>query len=68
MSGEVIFDEEEEQDIRRFVIRPLEPPKGLYRLFIRLGLAKDNAGVQRWLAGIAVVAVLVGFFYPLLFG
>lgn len=66
---DVRFDTEEE-DLKSvgFVIKPLEPPKGFYRFFIKLGVAKNNEEAGRIMAVIAILAVSVGILYPLVFG
>jgi hypothetical protein len=66
---DVRFDTEEE-DLKGvgFVIKPLEPPKGFYRFFIKLGVAKNNHEAGRIMAGIAILAVIIGIMYPIIFG
>ncbi len=41
-------------------------PKGLYKLVISLGLAKDQKGAEGVLIAIAIIAILIGVVYPFL--
>jgi hypothetical protein len=42
-------------------------PKGLYKLVISLGLAKDENGARAVLVAVAVIAIIIAVAYPLFF-
>ncbi len=44
-----------------------EAPKGLYKLVISLGLAKDLKGARMVLVIVAVAAIVLAVVYPFLF-
>lgn len=41
-------------------------PRGLYKLVISLGLAKDETSASAMLVVIAIIAILIGVIYPFL--
>lgn len=49
-------------------LRPISPPKGMYRWLITLGIAKDNTEAERFLYLIVLGAIAIGVAYPFLFG
>ncbi len=50
------------------LVQPQAPrqPRGLYKLVISLGLAKDEKSASAMLIVIAIIAIAVGVIYPFL--
>jgi len=61
--SDVTFNEEDTQLTRSAAPRA---PRGLYKLAIKLGLAKDESQAKIALIAIAVIAIAIAIIYPLL--
>lgn len=61
--SDVTFNEEEGQQMRSGASRE---PRGLYKLAIKLGLAKDENQAKIALIAIAVIAIAIAVIYPIL--
>lgn len=61
--SELNFEEESS------VPAPAKPePKGLYKLVVSLGLAKDGDGARVVLIIVAIVAIVLAIAFPIVFG